>query len=179
MKSVATAILFIAIFGATSISVYAQKVEEVPNQEKPVNSSTQPYLFFLDQNGGDLFIVYEQWPRKKVDDSSMLTVRRKVGGKDDQATFTAKVEALNDGVCSFRILDGFPTVAKAWELLGIKTNFFDIRFRDDPGKMPKILLSVKDSQISEQVGTVQPATSPESKSEGGDKPQPESERLSR
>ncbi len=173
MKSVSIAILFIAIFGATSTSVYAEKQEEVPNQEKPVNSSAQPYLFFLEQNSGDLFIVYEQWPRKKADDSSMLTVMRTVGGKADQATFTAKVEALKDGVCSFRILDGFPTVAKAKELLGIKTNFFDIRFCDDPGKMPRILLTVKDSQTSEQDGADQAATAPELKSEDKDKPQPE------
>ena len=150
MKSVSTAFLCIAILVATSTCVYAEKAEEVPNQEQPVNTSKQPYLFFFQQNGEDLFIVYEQWPRKKADDTSMLTVMRIVGGKSDQATFTAKVEALKDGVCSFRILaNGFPSVAKAKELLGIKTHFFDVRFRNDPDQKTLILLSVKDSQTSE------------------------------
>ena len=173
--------IIVCLLGASTLFAFAEDATEDTKTGKPVNSGTHPYLFFLEQNGEDLFIVYEQWAQKNPEDPSVLTVYRILDGKSDILTFRVKVEALKEGLCSFRIPDNKiddPTVTKAKELLGIKSNFFEIRFRENPGQMPKILLSVKDSDTSEQGGANEPATLPESKSEGRDKPQPEAERRS-
>jgi len=141
----AIAILFITIFAASSIFV------NTANAEKRVNPDIQPYLFFLERNSGDGLIIYEQWTRKSPDEPSMLTVMRSVGGKAEVINFKANLEDLKEDWCRFRILDhknNDPTVTKAKELLGIKSNFFVIRFRLIPGQIPRLLLSVKDSPDS-------------------------------
>lgn len=125
--------------------------EQKPN-DVGVNSGAPPYLFFLEKNIGDGLIVYEQLARKSPEELSIFSVMRTTGGKTDAVYFTAKVEELKEGSCSIRILkDGndAPTVARAKELLGITSNLFEIHFRVVQGQMPKMLLSVKDSNTSE------------------------------
>lgn len=148
-----TAFIFLATFVAITRCLHAEDAAEDAKTEKHVNAGTHPYLFFIEQNGENTLFVYEQWVQKKSGDPSVLTVIRTVDGKTDAINFTVKVEALKEGLCRFRILghkDGDPTLTKAKELLGIKSNFFEIRFRENPGQMHKSLLSVKDSNTNEQ-----------------------------
>lgn len=170
--------IFIATFAAITTWVHAEDATGDANTVKRVNPGTHPYLFFLEQNDWNGLIVYEQWAQKNPEDPSILTVMRTAGGKADIVNFSVKVEALKEGWCSFRILkhkDDDPTIAKAKELLGIKSDVFVIRFRDNPGQMSRTLLSVKDSHCSEKGGADQPATAPELEPEGKDKPKPEAE----
>jgi hypothetical protein len=70
-----------------------------------------------------------------------------------------------------------------------KVGFFDLSLKYDQGqtglspfeamKVEVVGISKGSDSKSEQAGTGQPATRPESKSEGGDKPQPEAEGRSR
>ncbi len=159
-----TAFIFIATFFAITTCVRAEDA----NTEKSANSGTHPYLFFLEENGDGL-IVYEQWVQKKPGDPSVLTVMRTAGKNVGVVNVSVKVEALKKGWCSFRILEhknDDPSVTKAKELLGIKSNFFEVHFRENPAQMPRVLLSVKDSHDSEEGGADQPATAPQFKSEG-------------
>jgi hypothetical protein len=155
----------VCLIAATTLFAFAEDATENTKTEKPVNAGTHPYLFFLEQNGEDSLIVYEQWAQKNPGDPSVLTVYRILDGKSDILTFRVKVEALKEGLCSFRIPENKiddPTVTKAKELLGIKSDFFEIRFRETPGQMSKILLSVKDSDPSERVDADKAATAPRS-----------------
>lgn len=147
------AVLFLATFVAITTCVCADDAPANTNAEKPANSDLQPYLMFIQQNGDDSLMIYEQWRRKSPDQPCMLTVLRKTGGKPDIMNFGAKLEEFKDGVCRFRILGNEPiyleVVTKAKELLGIKSDVFEIHFRDDPGQTSRTLLSVKDVQEGE------------------------------
>lgn len=169
--------IIVCLLRASTLFAFAEDATDDAKTEKHLNAGTHPYLFFIEQNGDDLLIVYEQWAQKNPEDPSVLTVSRKVGEKSDIINFTVKVEALKEGLCSFRILEhknGDPTVTKAKELLGINSNYFEIRFRDNPGQMPRTLLSVKDSDTSEQGDVDKPATAPQLEPSDNKNPNPES-----
>lgn len=63
-------------------------------------------------------------------------------------------------------------------------NYYEMRFDGMTiytmaGKLFEVWLVPKDTNKAQQAGTVQPATGPQSKSQGGQKPQPQSEGRSR
>jgi hypothetical protein len=131
--------------------------------------------------------VKKPGPYARIENESLAAFLSRIGGipasqaeleqyQRGESGFRVRINLYRDGKKQEFKID--PKSNELWELLIIKNDTIEV-VRAEPFEGVEYPATITLKKEVEQAGTGQPATRPESKSEGSDKPQPEAEGRSR